>query len=284
GPLAEKLKALNLPGVDTLESLSQDIKDILFTDASEAPQRLGSEDSELYANLTWAAELKRALDQGLEQTLHDLKQHRREVESLPDSGTPGRLKTELADELAGLKARLDHADFFKYTTEYASSLTTLQARVRDAVIEMQTEQQQRIKDAEQDLHRIAEWKELTQQEQNNLLADLEQLTVSASEDLAGLRTLVNQEYAIQSQVQDIKQRIQRIGQQRLQDKLREEQEEAKKTGQQKITRSLQPKQHISNMADLDQLITDLQQLRGELQYAHEFELTLKLASDQEAEK
>ncbi|MEW8417170.1 MAG: BREX system P-loop protein BrxC, partial [Candidatus Thiodiazotropha endolucinida] len=35
GPLAEQLKALNLPGVDTLESLSQDIKDILFTDASE---------------------------------------------------------------------------------------------------------------------------------------------------------------------------------------------------------------------------------------------------------
>ncbi len=90
GPLAEKLKALMLPGADTLESLSEDIKDILFTDASEAPQRLGSEDSKLYTNLKWAAELKRALDQGLEQTLHELQQHRREVESLPDSGTPGR--------------------------------------------------------------------------------------------------------------------------------------------------------------------------------------------------
>jgi len=284
GPLAEKLKALMLPGADTLESLSEDIKDILFTDASEAPQRLGSEDSELYTNLKWAAELKRALDQGLEQTLHELQQHRREVESLPDSGTPGRLKAELADELAGLKERLDHAEFFKYTTEYASSLTTMQVRVRDAVIEMQTEQQQRIKDAEQDLHRIAEWKELTQQEQNNLLADLEQLTVSASEDLAGLRTLVNQEYAIQSQVQDIKQRIQRIGQQRLQDKLREEQEAAVKEGKKKITRSLRPKQHITTMADLDQLITDLEQLRSELQYAHEFELTINLVSDQETDE
>ena len=62
GPLAEKLKGLKLPGSDRLESLSQDIKDILFTDASDAPQRLGGEESELYANLKWAADLKRALD------------------------------------------------------------------------------------------------------------------------------------------------------------------------------------------------------------------------------
>ena len=63
--------------------------------------------------------------------------------------------------------------------------------------------QQRITDAEQDLRRLSEWPELTQQEQNNLLADLEKLAVTASEDLTGLRLLVNQEYTIQSQVQDI---------------------------------------------------------------------------------
>ena len=141
---------------------------------------------------------------------------------------------------------------------------------------MQTEQAQRIKDVEQDLVRIAEWKELTQQEQNNLLADLEKLSITASEDLAGLRLLVNQEYSIQSQLQDIKGRIERIGQQRLQDKLREEQEKAKKAGQQKITRTLQPKAHITSMADLNKLITQLERLRGELQFAHEFELSISI--------
>ncbi|MQX52357.1 BREX system P-loop protein BrxC [Alcanivorax sediminis] len=279
GPLAEKLKGLKLPGSDRLESLSQDIKDILFTDASDAPQRLGGEESELYANLKWAADLKRALEQGLEQTLGELQQHRRELDSLPASGTPGQLKTELQDEIAGLNERLNHADFFKYSTEFAGSLTTLKSRVRDTAIALQTEQQQRITDAEQDLRRLSEWPELTQQEQNNLLADLEKLAVTASEDLTGLRLLVNQEYAIQSQVQDIKQRIQRIGQQRLQDKLREEQEKAIAEGKKKISRTLKPKPQITSIAELDALIAELQQLRGELKYAHEFELVIGLGDD-----
>lgn len=282
GPLAEKLKGLKLPGSDRLESLSQDIKDILFTDASDAPQRLGGEESELYANLKWAADLKRALEQGLEQTLGELQQHRRELESLPASGTPGQLKAELQDEIAGLNERLNHADFFKYSTEFAGSLTTLKSRVRDTAIALQTEQQQRITDAEQDLRRLSEWPELTQQEQNNLLADLEKLAVTASEDLTGLRLLVNQEYTIQSQVQDIKQRIQRIGQQRLQDKLREEQERAIAEGKKKISRTLNPKSQITSIAELDALIAELQQLRGELKYAHEFELVIGLCDSEKS--
>ena len=277
GPLAEKLKGLKLPGADRLESLSQNIKDILFTDASDAPQRLGGEESELYANLKWAADLKRALEHGLEQTLSELQRHLRELESLPASGTPGQLKNELVDEIAGLTERLNHADFFKYSTEFAGSLTTLKSSVRDTAIALQVEQQQRITDAERDLLRLSEWTELTQLEQDNLLSGLEKLAVTASEDLSGLRLLVNQEYAIQTQVQDIKQRIQRIGQQRLQDKLREEQEQAIKEGKKKISRTLNPKQQITSLTDLDVLIAELQQLRGELKYAHEFELSIKLS-------
>lgn len=276
GPLAEKLKRLGLPGGDRIDALSNDIKDVLFTDASDAPARLGGEESDLYNSLKWASELKRNLEQGLEDTLTELQTYRAALDTLPASGTPGALKTELADTLSELSTRLSQSDFFKYHTEFASQLTHIKSRVRDTVISLQAEQRQRIKDAEQDLLRIAEWNELTQQEQNNLLGDLEKLAVTATEDLAGLRTLVNQEYSIQTQLQDLKNRIQRIGQQRLQDKLREEQEAAKKAGQKKITRSLQPKKRITSMAELNQLITQLEQLRGELQYAHEFELEISL--------
>jgi hypothetical protein len=141
---------------------------------------------------------------------------------------------------------------------------------------MEQEQQERIKDGEQDLNRIAEWKELTSQEQNNLLTDLENLKCTATDDLAGLRVLVNQEYSIQNQLQDLKLRVKQTGQQRLQQKLKEEQEEAKKTGQQKITRRLKPQRHITSISALDELIRELQQIRGELQYAHEFELTFDI--------
>ncbi len=281
GPLAEKLKSLDLPGSDKLLSLSQDIKDVLFTDASDAPQRLGGEDSQLYANLKWASELKQALDHGLEDTLKALQQHRREINALPDSGTPGVLKTELTDELGQLKERLETPDFFKHSTEYATTLTRLKARVRDAVIAMGDEQKNRIKEAEKDLNRIPEWKELTGQEQDYMLADLESLSTEVCEDVVGLRNLVSQEYTIQGKLQDCKNRVEKKGRERLQEKLKQEQDKAKKEGKKKISRSLQPKAKITDLNDLDELIQRLQQIRGELQYAHEFELTLNLEANKD---
>ncbi len=276
GPLAEKLRRLQLPGADRISSLGNDIKDVLFTDASDAPARLGSEESNLYYSLKWAAELKRSLENGLEDTLNELQHYRSVLDSLPASGTPGLLKDELTETLSDVIAKLQHAEFFKFGTEFASQLTHIKGRVRDTAISLQTEQQQRIKDAEHELTRVAEWPELTQQEQQNLLADLEKLTVYAASDLAGLRTLINQEYSIQSQVQQLKQRIRQLGQQRLQDKLREEQAAAAKEGKKKITRSVKAKKHITSLAELNQLISQLEQLRGELHYAHDFELEISL--------
>lgn len=273
GPLTEKLKSLDVPGADRLETLNQDIKDILFNDASDASQRLGGEDSMLYDNLKWASELKQSLDHGLEDTLRHLQKHMRDIDDLPNSGTPGALKSEIEDDLSQLGERLNSPNFFNYSTEFASALTHLKSRVIDTVKKMSEEQKNRIKDGEQDLNRISEWKELTAQEQNNLLADLENLGCEATDDLTGLRSLVNQEYVIQSSLQNLKARVQKLGQKRLQEKLKEEQEEANKTGHKIITRQLKANKHITKLGALDELIRELQKVRGELQFAHEFELT-----------
>jgi hypothetical protein len=281
GPLAEKIKTMELPGSERLETLSQDIKDILFIDGSDAPHRFGVEDSVFYVNLKWASELKRSLDQGLEPTLRCLIQHRKEIGNLPNSGSPGLLKSEITEDLDQLQEHLSSSDFFKYGTDYSAALTNLKNRVREASITMQQEQQERIKDGGQDLLRIPEWKELTAQEQNNLLADLEKLSTSTNDDLSGLRILVNQEYTIQSELQDIIQSVQRIGQNRLQARLKEEQEIGKKTGQQKITRKVKPQTRITTINALDELICDFQQIRSELQYAHNFELTIEVADSKE---
>ena len=61
GPLAEKLNGLGLKGSDRIIDLNQDIADMLFNDASDATERLGSEISVLYNNLKWAFEVKRVL-------------------------------------------------------------------------------------------------------------------------------------------------------------------------------------------------------------------------------
>ena len=271
-PIAEKLKSLDLPGIDRLDTLSQEIKDLLFSDGSDAPQRLGVEDSILYANLKWASELKRSLDQGLEDTLRQLHDHRRNIDFLPDDGNVGVLKEDLRDVFEQINERLRCIEFFKYGTELSSFLTRIKTQVKKTIPLMVMEQEAQIKTYETDFYRISEWKELTRQEQDNLLADLEALRIEVvHEDLSELIGLVKQDFKIKKKGNELKTNIKKVGQQRLQEKVNEEQEEAKKTGT-IITRKMTTKKQITQISDLDELISKLQEFRSELQYAHEFEL------------
>ena len=276
-PLAEKLRSLGLPGVERLESLTRDITEILLSDASDAPQRLGKQDSTLYESLKWAAELKTGLEQGLENTVRQLQTLRTAVDGLPNSGVSASLKAELADPLATIQQRLAQHDFYRAAADLNSGLTELNGRVRAAAESMQSAQSERLKQSEVELQRVPEWVELTLQEQQELLGKLEGLVLTASSNLAGLKALVNQELDIQNEVLNLKQQIERLGRERLQAKLKAEQEAlTAKEGTKTIKRQLKTRARITSLSELDAMIQTLQKLRGELNYAHSFELDVEL--------
>ncbi len=279
GPLAEKIKTLGLQGADRLESLNFAIQEILSTDASDAPQRLGGEQSNLYDSLKWAADVKAHFDQGLERTLRELQIHRSAIASLPNSGYPGDLKTELAEDLSLLEEKLNHENFFNYSIDFNAALTRIAELVGKTAEKVGNSLGQKIKEAEQDLMRLPEWLELTPQEKNNLLADLEKFNKTHENNLAGLQALMNQGFALQDQVQDLKIRAQRAGQHRIQEKLKLEQEAVGNDGKGKISRSIKNRQQLTSLGELDALIKELQKLRNELAYAKEFELTFKLTDN-----
>jgi hypothetical protein len=281
GPLTEKLRGLNLPGVERLQNLTHEINDVLLTDASDASRRLGSEQSELFDSLKWAAEVKLKLEQGLEQTLRDLRQHCTAIANLPNVALLATLKEELTETLSLIDERLHQADFYRFAADFSTSLTTIRARIRDTVIAMQDLLKTRIKDAEVDLKRVPEWIKLTQQEQTELLGNLERLIVAAALDLAGLTTMLNKDYELQSQVQSLKHRIERLGQQRIKEEIEAETPALGEVHEPKptVARSIKARATITSMDDLDALITQLQQLRGELKYAHAFAVNLELRDE-----
>jgi hypothetical protein len=274
GPLSEKLKSLNLPGSERLETVSKDIRDILFNDASDASLMFGSRESTIFALLTWAEELNRHLSQGLEEELRDLINHFNEIDKLPDFGTPGSLKTEVEADFMQLRDRLKQADFFNYRTDISAGLTQLQTKVLDTTTVMQSDQADLIKVGEEDLSRLSEWTELTQEEQNTLLAELEKLSLKATKDLPGLRTLINQEYSIQTSLNQVKEKVRSLGQKRILEK----KEAAKQSGDKKVSRKLQSKGRITELKDLDELIHKLQQFRIEVEYSSEFDITIEVSN------
>lgn len=289
-PLAEKLKGLGLPGVDRLDMLAREITDVLLTDASDAPQRLGKAESPLFASLKWAAELRNALEQGLEATVRELRVLRELVDHLPATAELASLKADLAEPFAQMDAQLAQDEGYRAAADLNSRLTALRARIRDAAQALLAAQGDRLKLSAQDLQRVPEWGELTLQEQQGMLAELDKLVLTVEPDAQGLRRLVNQDSVVQRQVQDAKVRIERLGRERIQARLKAEEEqiqdddEPEGTGdvddpppvKPAVRRSVKAAGRITSLTDLDALIHDLQRLRGELRYAHAFELSLKV--------
>lgn len=276
GALAEKLSGLGLAGSDRIRTLNQDIADVLFTDASDAPQRLGAETSAIYDNLKWAQEVKRALDNGLDATLRDLQAHRREIEALPDTGVPGELRRELADELATLSERLGKEDFYQHAADFNSLLTHWRGRVREAVVTLSNQQKLRLKEGIEDLQRLPEWEELTQEERGNAANQLEGLVLEATQDLAGLKKLLARDYDINSTLEELKRSIQRQGQERLRQRMEEERAQSGEKGPSKLIKEIAVPARITTAADIDAIIQQLHEIKAQIGIYSEIEVTFSV--------
>lgn len=274
--LSGKLAALGLAGTARVQSVNQEIADLLFTDASDAPQRLGGEESFLFDNLQWASDLNKALEQGLETTIRELVHHRKEITALPDSGVPGQLLKELSEELENLAERLGKDDFYRQTADLNSLLTTIKAASRNAAIKMAGIQQNSIKLASLELSALYTWQEFTLEEQSAILARLESLKKEASADLAGLKELINQEFIIHSHSQEMKEWIIKEGRERQHKHLVDEREIATAEGKRKIQEVFKFPRALTSTGELDELIRQLQNLKNQFSNYSEIEITLSI--------
>lgn len=276
GALAEKLSGLGLAGSDRVRTLNRDLADVLFTDASDAPQRLGAETSTLHDNLKWAHAVKRALDQGLDATLRDLQAHRRDIEALPDTGVPGDLRRELAEDLGTLTERLGKEDFHLHGADFNSLLTHLKGRVREAVSTLSDQQQRRLKEGIEDLQRIPEWEELTKEERGNAVNRVDGLALAATPDLAGLKKLLARDYDINGTLEELKRSIQRQGRDRWRQRQEEENAGVEEPEYTRFSTSLEVPRKINSAADLDLLIRQFQAIKAQLGAHTEVEIRISL--------
>ena len=280
GSLGEKLGGLGLAGGDRVRMMNQELADVMFTDASDAPQRLGAETSALSDNLKWALEVKRALDNGLDGTLRELQSHRQDIEALPDTGVPGELRNELSEDLSALSERLKTEDFFKHSADFSSLLTHVKGRVREAVISLSDQQKLRIKEGAEELQRVPEWGELTQEERGSAIGQLDGLELTASHDLAGLRKLLARDYDISSTIDELRRSIQRQGQERIRQRIEDERAEKGKKGPAKFEQAISVPTKMTTAADLDALILKLNEIKAQLALYDEIEVSFSFGSEE----
>jgi hypothetical protein len=272
-PLAERLAALALPGTEAVQGVNQQIADLMLSDASDAPQRFGAEQSTLYDGLKWAIAVRGAFDQGLGDTIRDLRALFGAIQELPSTGAPGELRNAVTEDVETVSERLGQEDFFRHGANLRSALTALSARVAETVRVMSKAQAQRLRDAEQDLELLPEWSAFTAEEQGNALAELQGMAITVSEDAAGLKKLMARQYDIDQTIGDLKGRVVQEAHARMQREREVGTRDGFREATTKTRRILPVPSRIATPAELDALIRRLQALRIELAVA-EFDVVI----------
>lgn len=276
-PLSERLSTLRLPGADTMDTINQQIASLLQTDASDAPLRFGAAQSPLFDGLSWAIAVRKAFDQGLSDTIRDLREIAGAIAELPATGAPGELRDAVQEDLDLTAQQLAQKDFHRHKADLATRLTALEARIAEAVRAMATAQKERLRDAERDLRLLPEWAEFTQDEQAGLLNGLQAMAITVDEDLAGLKRLLSRQFDIEGTLARLRDSILRDGRDRRRERERPAAPPPGGDGGAAVavrqTRVLALPRRIATAAQLDALIDRLQELRAEIGFA-EVDVTL----------
>ncbi len=267
--LGEKLRTLDLPGPDKMESLNRQIAELLLTDCSDAPRVFGAENSTLFDELKWAQKVKLSFDQKLDNTIRHVRDLQREFISLPKTGAPGELVRAVDEDMEAINDRLSKQSFFEHTADISTKRTNIENLVAETVRSMASAQTGLITEAEADLARIPEWGEFTAEEQNKVLAELQELSVKVSEDIAGLKFLLSSQFDITTTIQDLKRRIIEEGRERRKPPIPIPGDPPKPRQRRPLTIPAK----IATTDELDALIKRLQELRSDAQY-YEFDVSI----------
>ena len=192
---------------------------------------------------------------------------------------PGELWNDLREDLLTLSERLKTEDFFKHSADFNSLLTHVKGRVRDAVISLLGQQKQRIKKGAEELQRVHEWRELTQEERSSAIGQLDCLELTASHDLAGLRKLLARDYDISSTIDELRHSIQRQGQERIRKRIEDERAEKDQRDPAKFEQAISVPKKMTKAADLDALIFKLTEIKAQIALYDEIEVSFNFDSE-----
>lgn len=275
--LAVELVSAELPGTDRADLLMEGLRQILAADASSAAPVLGAEICSLYDGIVWAKKLHKSFKEGLLVTVKSLRNHLHEIGSLPEAGAADKLKTVTADLRSELSEKLGDDRVFEHQTSLQSGLSALKSSVDVCCSELATELAGQVDRGSESLQAMPEWGGLNEQHRETLFGKIEKLKPGSEKGLSGLRTLLNQPYAISSGLETIRQEILRLTKEEQKDppKEDEEEKEAKDTKQEVSAETVSLPAEISSETDLNNLIDALRQLGSKLKQFRRIKISWK---------
>ena len=260
--LPSRLRAVQVPGPDRAEQVLNQLRGLLAGDDAGIISSLGDPDNQLVSDLSWADNLTRQLEGGLENTLRELLPLRERLARLPDVAALAELRRATAEPLTQLDELLTHDTFGGRTAELTTAHRQLGTALAAGVKALASHQITRLRQAATELHSLYTWNNLDVEAQTAIADALAALTQPYEQARTGtlrdLEDLQNHGYTVEERLSDLRRRV----------------SEARpptptpiedpKGGISLPTAAtpLRLRRRLTSAADIDQLIDRLQQLRA----------------------
>jgi hypothetical protein len=210
GPLAVELRSLGLDSADQAaraENLASDLTEVVSGDGSDAVNRMGGVATPLYESLIWARNLKKALDNGLRQTLAHLKRLRQEIDNLPDSGVPAKLKESGRETLAAITDILGRESFFAEAASLGTSADDLDKLVAVTTTDIARQQKDLVAEELARWQSSADWADLNDEDRAWFTSEVAKLTIEAESTLDGLKKLLSYDYSLNHRLRGLSEAV-----------------------------------------------------------------------------
>jgi hypothetical protein len=210
GPLAIDLGSLGLDSaeqVDRAENLVSDLTEVVSGDGSDAVKRLGGVDSPLYESLVWARKLRKALDNGLRSTLKHLQRIRQEINDLPDSGIPGKLKASAAENLSSVIDILGRESFFEEAASLGSISSELDKLIAAATADLARQQTDLANEELGRWQSSPDWADLTDDDRAWFSGEVDKLSIEVDGTLDGLKKILRHDYLLNNRLRDLAENV-----------------------------------------------------------------------------
>ncbi len=257
-PLANQLQTLELSGVDRAESVQDNLSEILKGDASDAASRLGGEQSPLFDDLCWAREVKAAFANGIDEKIKEANILLAEIPELPDIGITGSIITETQDLRTELANYINREDFYKFQPEIQQRISAITKIIADKAAEFSSQQQQALENEKSSLTSLHQWSLLGEEDKNRLGAELDGLEVSAATDLDGIKKIINDQFAINTELKRIEEEIRNLAEQQVPSGGENDDREPDKV------KTISLPRQITSPEQMDSIINQLEQARQAL--------------------
>jgi hypothetical protein len=209
-PLETQLTNLGLQGAERSQSIQDSIAEILKGDASDAANRLGSEQCPLVDDLRWAREVTKAFQNGIGTVIRKANELIREIPLLPKAGALAEVVRETEEDRQQLADYIQRPEFHRHKTDMQDRVTSIETVIALKAATVLQEQVRYLEAEKSKILNSPEWNELGQDDRVRLAGELDALRVEATQDLAGLKQLINNRYALDSELQRIRQEIQAL--------------------------------------------------------------------------